>query len=85
MLRLAADGGVSREGLFSRDRLLSARAACAHTQTQGATLWIERNNGKKNAPKYSTKCLIGKRRLEIPDGLRDVNDFIRCVFFYYNY
>lgn len=31
MLRLAADGGVSREGLFSRDRLLSARAAYIHT------------------------------------------------------
>lgn len=35
MLRLAADGEVSREGLFSNDRLLSARAACAHAQSFG--------------------------------------------------
>lgn len=34
MLRLAADGGVSREGLFSRDRLLSARAAYARRKTR---------------------------------------------------
>lgn len=38
MLRLAADGGVIKGGLFSRERLLSARAAYTQTHTQ-TELW----------------------------------------------
>lgn len=58
MLRLAADGEVSREGLFSSDRLLSARAACRHARS---FCWKIINYKKNKTQKLSFVCIVIKQ------------------------